>query len=303
MDLTIMTGRANRRLAEVVALDLGIEPGRCIVEDFPDGEIRVEVSGPLQGHDVYIIQPTGPPVSTHLMELLLISDACRRSGAARLTAVIPYLGYARQDRRVRGTEPIGARLIADMLCTRLDGLITLDLHKPTIEGFFTIPIEHLSAIPLLAQETSKSTYGPRVLVAPDLGAVKLAQRYAEYLDLPVAYVQKVRLSGKEVSVRRVVGEVKCMAPILIDDMISTGGTMISSIEALLERGAESRITVVASHGLFVGDAGQRLSELPIDRVIVTDSLMRSDEHLLPIQLVSINGLIADTIRRLHSYYQ
>lgn len=299
MKLIVITGRANPVLAEAVASALGVELCPCTVENFPDDEFHVEIHEDVQGCDVYLIQPTDPPVASHLLELMLLADACKRAGAARLTALVPYFGYARQDRRAQGREPVAARLLADLMCTRLGGIITVDLHNPAIEGFFTIPVEHLSAVPLLANALRPSMCKDGIVVAPDLGAVKLAQRYADLLDLPVTYVHKERLTGKKVSVRRIIGKVRGRSPVVVDDMISTGGTMVSAIEALLEKGCLPQVTVVASHGLLVGDAVQRFASLPVQRIVLTDSVYRSNEVSLPIKVVSLKEMLADTIKRLH----
>ncbi len=297
--LSVVAGRSNPALAKAIAAALGVRLTPCTVEDFPDGELQVEVHDEIRGQDVYLIQSTSPPVSNHLLELLLLADACQRGGAGHLTAVMPYFGYARQDRRVRGTEPVGARVIADLLCTRLERIVTIDLHNPAIEGFFSARIEHLTAVPLLAEALSGSLFQNSIIVAPDLGAVKLAQKYADSLNLPVTYVQKVRTSGTEVSVRSIVGDVCGRSPIIIDDMISTGSTMVSAIESLLAQGSLPEITIAASHALLVGNASERLSSIGLVRMIVTDSVSRPDEVSLPMHIVSVAGLLADTIKRLH----
>jgi ribose-phosphate pyrophosphokinase len=259
----------------------------------------VEIDESLQGHDVYLIQPTSPPAENHLVELLLLSDACKRAGAARLTALVPYFGYARQDRRAHAGESIAARLVADLLCTRLERIVTMDLHNPAIEGFFTVPAENLSAVPLLAEALRPSMSSNNILVAPDLGAVKLAQRYADLLKLPVAYVHKIRLSSKQVSVRNIVGDICGRSPVVVDDMISTGGTMVSAIKALLDKGCLPQITVVASHGLLVGNAAQRLASLPVQNIFVTNSVGQPFEMSLPVQVVNLKHMLADAIKRLH----
>jgi ribose-phosphate pyrophosphokinase len=269
------------------------------VADFPDNELNVVVHDNVQGHAVFLIQSTAPPVADHLLELLLLADACKRAGAARITAVIPYFGYARQDRRENSGEPIGASLIADLLSTRMQQIVTLDLHNPAIEGFFTVPVEHLTAVPLLAEKLRPSIDENSILVAPDLGAVKLVQRYADLLDLPVAYIHKIRLSGKEVSVQGVTGEIKDRMPVIVDDMISTGGTMISAVEALLDMGCRTPVTLSATHGVLVSKTTQQLATLPIAKIILTNSLPREKEVALPREYVSISSLLADTIKRLH----
>jgi ribose-phosphate pyrophosphokinase len=298
--LAIIAGRANRPLAEATAFALGIDLIRCTVDNFPDDELRIEIHESVRGRDVYVLQPTNPPVAEHVLELLLLADACQRAGAARVIAVIPYFGYARQDRRTHGRQPVSARLLADLLCTRFKRIVTVDIHNPSAEGFFTVPLEHLSAITLLVEIIRPLASEQAIIVAPDLGAVKLAQRYADLLDLPVAYVHKVRTSDRKVSVRRVIGEVKDRYPIVVDDMISTADTMISAFDALLDRGCAPEIIVAASHGLFVGDAVHRFASLPVRRMVVTDSVYRSSAIPLPLEVVSLSQVLAEAIQRLHS---
>jgi ribose-phosphate pyrophosphokinase len=299
--LTLFSGTANLPLAEAVASTLGTALGECSTERFPDDEIRITIHTYIQGHDVFLVQPTCPPVAADFLELMFLADACQRAGAARLTAVIPYYGYARQDRRERPGEAVAARLIADTLCTRFDRVIAVDLHNPAIEGFFDIPVVHLSAVPLLADALRSLSSRDHVVVAPDLGAVKLAQKYADLLGLPVAYAHKVRLNGRKTEVHQIIGEVQGRSPIVVDDMISTGGTMISTVEELLKRGCSPRLTLVASHSLFVEKALERLSAFPIERVLVTDSVPQVRPHpSLSIQIISLKNLLAEAIQRLHA---
>ncbi len=302
MDLTILSGSANLSLAEVIAEKLGLQLGSRVLRCFPDGELHVEIQESVRGHDVYLIQPTSPPVDTHLLELLLLADACRRAGAAHLTAVMPYFGYARQDRRASGREPVAARLIADLLqSSGLHRVMAVDLHTPALEGFFPIPLEHLSAVSLLAEAVRPRVPPNAMIVAPDLGAVKLAERYARLLHLPLAIVHKTRLSGEEVRVQNVVGDVRGRVPIVVDDMISTGGTIQAVIQALLAAGCGSEdLTVVASHGLFVGPAEERLHTVPIHRLLVTDSVARPAREPFALQVVSLGSLLAEAITRLHN---
>jgi ribose-phosphate pyrophosphokinase len=277
---------------------LDSEPGRCLIEDFADGEIRVEVKEPLENRTVFLLQSTNAPAGKNLLELLLLADACRRRGAGRIIAVVPYFGYARQDRRQTGEEPIGARLVTDLLACRCDRIIAFDLHNAAIEGFAGIPLLHLSAIPLLAEAFREHRQKDHVLVAPDAGAVRLAKRYGNLLRLPVAYVAKVRKSDREVEVQAVTGDVKNRIPVLVDDMISTGGTMVAATRALLEAGAKEEITIIACHCLLAGDAPARLKALPVQRLIVTDTVARPAENLLPIERYSVAQLLAETLRPL-----
>jgi ribose-phosphate pyrophosphokinase len=236
------------------------------------------------------------------LELLLLADACRRAGAIHLTAVIPYFGYARQDRRAHGREPLSARLIADLLVSSgIQRLVAVDLHSQGVESAFAIPVEHVSAVPLLAEAVRSSVSRNAVIVSPDLGAVKMAERYARILDLPVAIVHKTRLSGAEVAVQRIVGDVRGKEILVVDDMISTGGTVEKAIQALLEAGCSSAgVKVVTSHGLLVGPAAERLGKLPIEKIYVSDSVPKPDQFPVPIQVSSLNALLAETIRRLHN---
>lgn len=300
MEIVIVAGSANPPLAAAVAGALGARLVSRIVERFPDSEAHVEILESVRGRDVYLLQPTSPPVDELLLELLFLADACRRAGAARSTAILPYFGYGRQDWRARGREPVGARLVADMLMAAgLSRVVAVDLHNTALEGFFTLPLEHLSAVPLLAEAARPWATGDSVIVAPDLGAAKLADRYARILDLPVAIVHKARIGGDEVRVHRITGEVRERAPVIVDDMISTGGTIAAAIEALLAAGCAQDITVVSTHGLFVGPATLRLSATPARRYVVTDSVAGANGTLLPVQVVSMSGLVADAIRRLH----
>jgi len=302
MSLKILAGSGNPALAESIPGKLGVKLTQRILERFPDGELHIELQESVRGQEVYLVQPTCPPVDEHLLELLLLADACRRAGAIHLTAVIPYFGYARQDRRAHGREPLSARLLADLLVSSgIQRLVAVDLHSQGVESAFAIPVEHVSAVPLLAEAVRSSVSRNAVIVSPDLGAVKMAERYARILDLPVAIVHKTRLSGAEVAVQRIVGDVRGKEILVVDDMISTGGTVEKAIQALLEAGCSSAgVKVVTSHGLLVGPAAERLGKLPIEKIYVSDSVPKPDQFSVPIQVSSLNALLAETIRRLHN---
>lgn len=303
MTATLLAGSANEALAQAVARTLGIELGVTSLYRFPDGELHVAVRDSLRGRDVYLLQPTGPPFETHLLELLLLADACRRAGATRRTAVLPYFGYARQERRAGGREPVGARLIADLLhAAHIDRVVALDLHTPALEGFLSVPLEHLTAVPALAAAVAACLHdGQHIVVAPDLGAAKLADRYARALELPVALIHKTRITGDEVQVRGVTGDVTGRAPIIVDDMISTGATIVAAIAALREAGCRPEFTVVATHGLLVKDAVQQLETQPLQALFLTDSVALPEAgQCLPLHVVSVASLLADTITRLHT---
>jgi ribose-phosphate pyrophosphokinase len=301
MDLKILSGSANLPLTESIAESLSVRRSQVLLERFPDTELHVEIQESVRGADVYIVQPTCPPVDEHLLELLLMGDACRRAGASHLTAVIPYFGYARQDRRSRGREPLSVRLIADLInASGFQRVVAVDFHSHAVESAFAIPVEHVSAVPLLAEAARASIRADAVIVSPDLGAVKMAERYAKLLDLPVALIHKSRISGEEVRVQRIVGEVRGKEPLVIDDMISTGGTIEKAINSLLEAGCSpSGVKVLATHGLFVGPAGQRLGRLPIEKMFVSDSVPAPESFPAPLQVVFLASLLAKTIEHLH----
>jgi ribose-phosphate pyrophosphokinase len=240
-------------------------------------------------------------VDEHLFELLLLADACRRAGATHLTAVIPYFGYARQDRRAHGREPVSTRLVADLIAaSAIHRVVVVDFHSRAVESAFAIPVEHVSAIPILAEAVRPSIQKDAVVVSPDLGAVKMAERYAKLLNLSVAIIHKTRISGAEVAVQRIIGDVRQKEILVVDDMITTGATVEKAIKALLEAGCSSSgIKVVASHALFVGNAAERLGQLPIERIFVSDSVPRAERFPLPLQVSSLASLLAETIQRLH----
>jgi len=303
MAISLFTGTSNPALAQAVAAALGMPLGRAEVSRFPDGELRVELHETVRGHDVYLVQPTSPPAEEHLFVLLLLADACKRAGAQSLTAVMPYFGYARQDRRAQGRQPVAARLVADMLAAAGFGrVVALDLHNRAMEGVFSMPLEHVSAISALVAAVRSNIPENAVVVASDLGATKLAEQWARLLDLPAALVHKKRVSGDVVHVRDITGDVAGRAPILVDDMISTGGTLVAAAKCLLDAGARPEIVVAATHGLLVGEAVERLAQLPLKRILVTDTVLvpPTAAARLPLTVVSVAPLLAECIRRLNS---
>jgi ribose-phosphate pyrophosphokinase len=300
MTAMLLAGSANRPLAGAIAGELGVPLAACEIAAFPDGEFHVAVRDSVRDADVYLVQPTSPPVERHLLELLLLADACRRAGAHRISAVIPYFGYARQDRRAGGREPVAARLIADLIQTGgVQRVIALDLHNPAIEGVFAVPLEHLSAVPVLAEAVRAEVSTDAVVVAPDLGAAKLADRFAARLNLSVAIVHKVRLGDQTVGVRRITGEVRDRVPLVVDDMISTAGTIEAAVGAVREAGSKAEAVVVATHGLLVGPAIERLRALGLRRLLLADTVALPADLLLPVRVASVAPVLAEAIARLH----
>jgi ribose-phosphate pyrophosphokinase len=303
VQIELLSGPAHPVLGAAIARELGVEPAPHRLERTPDGELLVCVDERVRCRHVVIVQPTAAPVGEHLLELLLLADACRRIGARRVTAAVPYLGYARQDRRSRPGEPLGARVFADVLApAQLERLLVIDPHNAAVEAGFACPVELLSGLPLLAESIQVHVGDACVIVAPDLGATKLAQRYAKRLRVPMALVHKQRLGPAVVVAEHVVGEVRGLTPVVVDDIVSTAGTMAAAIEILLARGARPPVTVVATHGLFAGPAMDRLRRLPLARVITTDSVPQPQRERVPFEheVVTIAPLIAEAIRRAHT---
>lgn len=299
MNLHIVSGTANSPLAEAIAAGARIRPTPCSVERFPDGELRPTVQSG-RGADLYVVQPTGPVVNENVVELMLLLDAARRAGAARVTAVVPYFGYARQDRRSRTGQAVGARVIIDALSNAgADRLLIVDPHTPALEAMCDVPVEMLTAVPGMATRLASSISSETVVVAPDLGAVKLAEHYAALLHASVAVVRKTRQSGSSVRAEELVGAVEGRAAIVVDDMISTGGTIEAAVRTLLDHGASPGIVVAATHGLMIGPAVEKLAALPLQRLLVTDSVPQETPAPLPREVHSLAPLLAEAIGRLH----
>ncbi|MBI4500458.1 MAG: ribose-phosphate diphosphokinase [Gemmatimonadetes bacterium] len=299
MDLAVLGGSSGLRLAEAIGYRLGVPLTRRVVERFPDGEIHVQILDSVRGADLYLIQSAVIAPEGGLLEMLLLSDACRRAGSARVTAVMPYLPYARQDRRATGREAVGARVVADFLgAGKFDRVIAIDLHSAALEGVFAVPVEHLTAVPLLVDALRAGVARDTVVVAPDLGAAKLADRYAALLGLPAAMVHKTRESGSRVRAGAIAGDVSGRAVLIVDDMISTGGTNEAAVAALRTAGCRAELDIAATHGLLVGGAVERLQRLHPRRITVTDSALHRDLPA-PFEVLSVAALLADAIGRLH----
>jgi len=301
-DLKLFTGNANRALAQEIAACIGIELGDALVKTFKDGEIRVQIRENIRGKDVFIIQPTCRPVNEHLMELLILIDAAKRASAARITAVIPYYGYARQERKTAGREPISAKLVANLITVAgADRVLTMDLHAPAIEGFFDIPVDHLRAGPILAEYFRQHVELPAVVVAPDEGAVERAIKLQSRLgrDVGLAIIMKHRPEPDRAEVVGMVGNVRGRTAILIDDLISTGGTLIEAAEYLLTQDARA-VLAGAVHPVFSGPAIRRLKASPLQRVVVTNTIPVPEAELdEKIVVLSVAPLLAEAIVRIH----
>ncbi len=295
----IVSGSAHPALAADVARELESELASCLLGCFPDGERDVEVRDSVRGQPVFVIQPLGPGVGEHLLELLLLSDACRRSGAGSVTAIVPYFGYARQDRVTKEGRPLGAKVVADVLGTgRFSQVIAVDLHSPVAASCVETPVAHLTAVPVLVEALRPYVRGDAVVVAPDLGAVKLAESYARRLGCPLAVVSKVRTSPVQVTVSSVVGDVRGKRPLVVDDMISTGTTVAAAVDALLAHGCQRELVVAATHGLFVAGALERLRRPEVTRVLVTDSLPSATGAPGRVEVIRLAPVLAEGVRRI-----
>jgi ribose-phosphate pyrophosphokinase len=297
MTPAIVCGSAHSALGEQIASVLGVAPCDRSIERFPDGEMRIVLREPVRGRDVYVVQPTSAPVGENLLELAMLGDAAVRAGAETVIAVVPYFGYARADRRQGEGEPLAGRLAADLIgAAGFARMVVVDLHAPAIEGFFRMPVEHLDPRPAVIAALRPLVPKDAVVVSPDLGGAKRADAIGRMLGLPVAIVHKQRTSGSAVAALRITGDVEGLAPVIVDDMISTGGTIAAAIGALTEHGARDDVTVVATHGLFAAGALSRLGA-SVKRFVVTDTVPQPSAP--SVIVAGLAPLLADAIRRLH----
>ena len=295
--LQVYTGSAHPRLAADIARYLDVPLGDLSAGRFPDGEINVKVNHDVRGADVYLVQPTCPPVNENLMELLIMIDCMRRASAERITAVVPYFGYARKDRKDEGRVPITAKLVANLITTAgAHRVLTVDLHAAQIQGFFDIPVDHLFAAPVLSNAIKEERIPDLVVVAPDVGGIKVARAYAKRFGSGLAIVDKRRVSGEVAEVFHVIGEVAGKNVLLVDDMISTAGTIVEAVKILKDHGAR-QIFVAATHPVFCSPALERLRAAPIEKVIVTDTIPARPEAKVEVR--SIAPLLGEAIRRIH----
>jgi len=302
--LRVFAGSNSLEFGEATCRHLGLPLGRSSAERFPDGEIIVKLEEDVRGRDCFVVQSTCHPVNDSLMELLIYFDSLRRASARRITAVIPYFGYARQDRKDEGRTPITAKLVANLITEAgADRVLTLDLHAAQIQGFFDIPVDHLTAAPVLMEYfgSIREELGDLVFVSPDVGNVKVANMYADALGGDLAIIDKRRKSGLDVDTANLVGDVRNRSVLMIDDMISTAGTMCKAAEFVMDRGA-NRVIVAATHGVLVGLAMERLAAAPIERIVLTDSIplgKRCDPIRSKLVALSVTSLMGEAIRRIH----
>lgn len=301
MEFKLFAGTAHPTLASRTADLLRVPLGKCTIERFPDGETSVQLLEPVRHKEVFLIQPIGPPVNEHLVELLILADACRRAAASRITAIVPYLGYSRADKRHGKREAITASMVATVLqAIGIDHLLTVDLHAPQIQGFFHIPVDSLTAVPTLYNTLRHHVSDDTVVVAPDAGAVRMATEYAHRLSTSVIVLHKRRESGTETRVTHVVGEVRGRACLIVDDMITTGGTIAESIDALLNAGSRPEITIAATHGLFVSGARERLTHKSVRNIFVTDTVPVTEKDWPQLHVVTVASLLAGAVERFMS---
>ena len=302
-ELRVISGNSNIELAKEVCKHLGIDLDNTKVNHFMDGEIGLNIAESTRGADVFIIQPTSAPVNDNLMELLIMMDALKRASAGRINAVIPYYGYARQDRKTKAREPITAKLVADLLTVSgADRVVTMDLHAGQIQGYFDIPVDHLSALEKLSsyfKGITKETEGNFVVVSPDLGGVTRTRKFANYLDLPIAIIEKLRPRPNENEVMNIIGEIEGKNVIMVDDIIDTGGTITKAAEALVNRGAK-KVYGAATHGVLSGPAVERIENSVIEEFVITDTIKLGEEKKSDkIRVVSVADIIAEAITRIH----
>lgn len=301
-DIIVFTGNSNTKLVDDICRLLGIERGDCGVTHFSDGEISINISETVRGKDVFVIQSTSSPVNDNLMELLILMDALKRASAGRINAVIPYYGYARQDRKTKAREPITAKLVADLIeKAGADRLVCMDLHAGQIQGYFDIPVDHLSAGVTLSDYFKDIVKGEKfVVVSPDLGGVTRARSFANELNLPIAIIEKRRPKANVSEVMNVIGDIEGMNCILIDDIVDTAGTIVKAAEALKSFGAK-KVYGCATHGVLSGPALERLENSNIEKFIITDTIQLTDERKIDkIEVVSVAQIFADAIQRINS---
>ncbi|MBI3321438.1 MAG: ribose-phosphate pyrophosphokinase [Candidatus Omnitrophica bacterium] len=299
-ELAILSGNANPELANAICRELRVPMAKSLVSRFSEGEIRLKINENVRGKDVFVIQPTCPPTNDNLMELLMMLDALRRSSARRITAVIPYYGYARQDRKDQPRVPITAKLVANLMTTAgANRILTMDLHAGQIQGFFDIPLDHLYAITVFEQYIKRKRLKPLVVVSPDVGGIKMARAYAKQLRASLAIVDKRRDSPEATAVMHILGEVRGKICLLVDDLIATGSSLVEAAAAL-ERAGATAVYACVTHPILSGPARSRIASSCLRELIVTDTVPLTKEKRHPkITVLSVAPLLSEAIRRIH----
>ncbi len=300
-DIKIFACNSNKPLAEKIAAQLGLPLSKCDVGTFSDGEIAISIGETVRGSDVFVIQSTCTPVNNNLMELLIMIDALKRASAGRITAVIPYFGYARQDRKSKSRDPISAKLVADLITAAgADRVLTMDLHAAQIQGFFNIPLDHMEGMPILSQYIERKNIEDLVIVSPDLGSVNRARKIANRLDVPIAIIDKRRPRPNVSEIMNIIGDIKDKNLLIIDDIIDTAGTLCNAANALKERGAKS-VRACATHGLLSGPAVERIRDSALEELILLDTVPLTEEKKLDkIKVESVAPLFAQAIQRVYA---
>lgn len=299
--MIIFSGNSNISLAKNIAKKISIKPGDALVDKFPEGEIRVKINDNVRGKDVFVIQSTCPPVNDNLMELLIMIDALRRASAKRITAVIPFFGYARQDRKDQPRVPITAKLVANIITEAgANRILTMDLHAGQIQGFFDIPVDHLLAAPVFINYFKKKKIKNLVVATADIGGIKLAWYFAEKLNIPLVVVDKKRRGPEAVDVMHLIGDVKGKNVLIPDDMLATGGTLAQAAKFVKSKGA-LKVYACMTHGLFSGNAIQKIQDTPIEEIVVTDTIPQHDRsNIKKITVLSVASLFGEAIKRIHN---
>jgi ribose-phosphate pyrophosphokinase len=298
--MILFSGNSNIDLAKKIAREIGTKLGDAFVSKFPEGEIRVKINENVRGKDVFIIQSTCPPVNDNLMELLIMIDALRRASAKRITAVIPFFGYARQDRKDQPRVPITAKLVANLLTQAgADRILTMDLHAGQIQGFFDIPVDHLLAAPVFIDYFKNKKIKNLVVATADIGGIKLAWYFAEKLNTPLVVVDKKRIGPDSVDAMHLIGDVKGKNILIPDDMLATGGTLAQAAKFIKAQGA-LKIYACMTHGLFSGNAIQKMQDAPIEEIVVTDTIpQKNRSQIKKIKVLSVGWLFGEAIKRIH----
>jgi ribose-phosphate pyrophosphokinase len=296
----VFSGTANEPLARAICAYIGIELGKSTIKPFPDGETFIKIEENVRGEDVFIVQPTSPPTNHNLMELFIMMDAVRRASADRITAVLPFYGYARQDRKDQPRVPITAKLIANLLIAAgANRILTMDLHAQQIQGFFDIPVDHLYAAPVMYEYLRKKDLSDLVVVSPDVGGLKMAYAYSQTLEAGLAIVAKRRKSASEVESMAVIGEVRGKNALLVDDLTETAGTLTQAAHLLKRKGAK-KILACVSHAILNDVGIERLRKSAIDELITTDTVLRPVLSGVRITTLPVAGLLGEAIKRIHS---